>query len=415
MIGDVWLALLVLGIMIAGEVWRIDEPGVQRDIPLSTATGTGLAVSTAWPRAFPSVPGSGLLWVLLLVAAATVIAWVIRRRRDDLLESLAWSTGPVLIAGVLTRIPDSSGRTLVSMLMEQQPEPVMVSLGTLFVVSCSVLAPVIWRAITQDPSQRGVGGMPVRSRISRELRQHGMLILAIIATGVTIAFSVSMLGAAAFVIGLFPLTVIIPAMSHHHKIKVAQRQTILALSELTDEAGLTVPGHGSRVADAAVRVAREAGERDGELRQIELAGLLHDIGQVILPRPIPGGATSEVSAADQRRVAAMGAGVLAQTPDLAGAAVMVADAGLPFSRVKDREGVSRGARIIRVVSTYDDLTYGKDEDEVATGLERLVRLAPEDLDPDLVGVLIRYLERRRVISAKEASELLEQLTADVEV
>ena len=52
--------------------------------------------------------------------------------------------------------------------------------------------------------------------------------------------------------------------------------------------GQTIPRR--RVSTLAVAVGRELGMSDSELRDLEYAALMHDIGQLSLTEPIPGGA-----------------------------------------------------------------------------------------------------------------------------
>ena len=103
-------------------------------------------------------------------------------------------------------------------------------------------------------------------------------------------------------------------------------------------------------------VAAHVRGEEADLPDVEAAALLHDIGQVGLTRPIPRGATVEVSALDQRRIAATGAAILARTADLSRLASVVADVGALHHRAVERGDVALPARVVRVVSAYDDLT-----------------------------------------------------------
>ena len=76
------------------------------------------------------------------------------------------------------------------------------------------------------------------------------------------ALSLRVLGPASFMLFLVPMALLQPAVTRQRRIREAQRQTLVALSRLTDQAGLTTPGHATRVARLAVPVAREAGVDD---------------------------------------------------------------------------------------------------------------------------------------------------------
>ena len=58
---------------------------------------------------------------------------------------------------------------------------------------------------------------------------------------------------------------------------------------------------------------------------------MHDIGQLSLAEPIPGGATLLVSAAEARRIAEFGAEVIKQTGVLDTVADLVRDQWLPVA------------------------------------------------------------------------------------
>ena len=66
--------------------------------------------------------------------------------------------------------------------------------------------------------------------------------------------------------------------------------------------------HAERVADLSVRIGRVLGMPDGSLREVEYAALLHDLGQISLSEPIPGGATVLAAPHDQAEIALEGRG-----------------------------------------------------------------------------------------------------------
>jgi response regulator RpfG family c-di-GMP phosphodiesterase len=198
-------------------------------------------------------------------------------------------------------------------------------------------------------------------------------------------------------------------VTRQRRIREAQHQTLVALSRLTDQAGLTTPGHGTRVARLAVPVAREAGVDDADLPEVEAAALLHDVGQVGLSRPIPGGATVEISLRDQRRVAATGAAILARTAELSRLAPIVADVGVPQHWAVERGDVATASRVVRVVSAYDDLAGTGTRLDGAQGpisaVERILRATPYEYDPDVVDALIRHLVRTGALSGSDLARL----------
>lgn len=400
------LALVGLLVMILGEGWRISPSDTLRDSPLTQATAVALAMSTAWPVT-SEAPGavSGLLGPLLLVVVAVLIGAVARRQRPSPAHMVQLLTA-ALTAGLLVRIPSRRGITILEAAELENGEDRVVVAAMLFVVATvASFIPLVgasaWRSLK--------GLRPVRKQLADDLGRHGPLILATATTSTVMAVALPVLGAASLVLFLAPLAVLQLAVGQQREIRVAQAQTVGALARLTDHAGLTAPGHGERVAALAVPVARDVGVDEADLHNVEAAALLHDLGQVALTTAIPGGATIEVSRRDERRIAAAGAAILARTAQLSTLSAWVADVGVPHHRAVERGDVALASRVIRVVSAYDDLTghgtrlTGAVHPEEA--LDRILRSTPHDYDPQVVRALIRHLERRGVLTHRQATSL----------
>lgn len=398
------LALVGVLVMVLGEAWRISPSDTLRDSPLTQATAVALAMSTAWPvgAADPSV--TGLLGPLLLVVVAVLVVAVARRQPPSPAHLVQLLSG-VFVAGLLVRIPGTSGLTLFEAAHREEGEPAVVAAVLFFVASVALLLPLLgasaWRSWK--------GQTPVRKQLAGDLGRHGPLIAATATTSAVMALALPVLGAASLVLFLAPLAVLQLAVGQQREIRAAQAQTVGALARLTDHAGLTAPGHGERVAALAVPIARDVGVAEDDLEAVEAAALLHDLGQVALTTGIPGGATIEVSGRDQRRVAAAGAAILARTAQLSSLSAWVADVGVPHHRALERGDVALASRVIRVASAYDDLTghgtrlTGSVHPEEA--LDRLLRNTPHDYDPQVVQALIRHLERRGILTRRQVRSL----------
>lgn len=401
-----WLAVTGLLVMVLGEVWRMAAPGLVRDSPLTQATAVALAISTAWPATAqdPDVL-VGLAGPLLLITLAVVGVALVRRQRRGLPADLARLLTSALVAGLLVRIPGTGGVTLLQAAEQGLGRPIVVAALLLLITVVAVTLPVVVRAAVRGSR----GHRPVRTQLAEDLGRHAPLALATASIAVVMALGLRVLGPVSLVLFLVPLAVLQPAVGRQRRIRMAQRQTISALARLTDQAGLTTAGHGARVAALAVPVAREVGVDEADLADVEAAALLHDLGQVGLARPIPGGATVEVCARDQRRIAAAGASILARTTELSRLSAWVADVGVPHHRAEERGDVALASRVIRVASAYDDLTgrstrlNGGDGPEEA--LDRILRSTPHEYDPVVVDALVRRLERAAVISGGQVSTL----------
>jgi response regulator RpfG family c-di-GMP phosphodiesterase len=185
----------------------------------------------------------------------------------------------------------------------------------------------------------------------------------------------------------------------YSSIRSTYLQTIRALSRVTEVGGYTETGHAERVARLAVGVGRELGMNDPELLDLEYAALMHDIGQLSLTDPIPGGATVVLSGAEQRRIAELGAEVIRQAKVLDSVADIVERQSDAFRRPAGQPDPSLplASRIIRAVNAYDDLASGlPDPAGRARALERLRLSAVSELDPRVVESLSRILDRNVV-------------------
>ncbi|MDO5738872.1 MAG: hypothetical protein Q4P07_01825 [Ornithinimicrobium sp.] len=402
-------AIVAFLAMVLGEAWRLDVDGQVRDAPIAQATAIALVVATSWPAVAVdearSVYLGGLLGPLLLAVLATLVVGVARQRWATLRADLTRSGTTILVAGGLSRIFVFDGRSLHQLVDAPGQRAGLVAMLLLVLAILAVGVPLLARSVAKALAERA----PVGSQILRDLTRYGLLSLATATTAVVMALSLRVLGPISFVLFLVPMAVLLPAVSRQRTVRAAQRQTLFALARLTDHAGLTAPGHATRVAALSVPIARDVGVDDADLLDVETAALLHDVGQVGLRRPIPGGATTEISTRDQRRVAAMGAAILSRTAELSRLAAMVADVGVPQYRAVERGDVLLGARVVRVVSAYDDLTAREKRrssgGSARTAMERLLRATPREFDPDVVRALLRQLERRGELTAAEAAEL----------
>src|SRR5258706_359922 len=143
----------------------------------------------------------------------------------------------------------------------------------------------------------------------------------------------------------------------------------------------------------AVAVGRELGLAEMDLLDLEYAALMHDIGQLALPDPIPGGATVLVSMQDQRRIAELGAEVISKAGVLDRVAELVRCQNWP-ARGHDPEPPV-GSRIIRAANAFDDLVGGStDRDRSAAALERLRLDTASEYDAGVVEALTEVAGKR---------------------
>jgi HD domain len=241
-----------------------------------------------------------------------------------------------------------------------------------------------------------------------EVRVQWQLGAAVGASAMLIALAADEMGLVALAILIAPLLVTQVAFRRYAGIRSTYLQTVRALARVTEVGGYVEDGHSSRVGKLAVAVGRELGMHEPDLLELEYAALMHDIGQLSLPDPIPGGATVLVSPEDQRRIAELGAGVIQQAGVLDRVAEIVRCQDRPWRGPDSggpppggpgpgaaEPGPPPGSRIIRAANAFDDLVGGStDRDRTAAALERLRLDTAAQYDPTVVEALSKVTGRR---------------------
>jgi hypothetical protein len=156
--------------------------------------------------------------------------------------------------------------------------------------------------------------------------------------------------------------------------RLAYRQTIESLAMSPELAGLVPPGHAERVASLVGYIGNRLGLSESDLEDLEMAALLHHLGQVTLDDPDVAGRP------DPAHVSGVTGAMLGEIRPLARAGDIVAgDANDERRRI--------AVQVLRIASEYDDLTDG-DGTAPEVALETL-RTAP------------RYVYDERVVNALE--------------
>jgi hypothetical protein len=226
-----------------------------------------------------------------------------------------------------------------------------------------------------------------------EVRVQWQLGAAVGTSAMLIALAADEMGLVALAILIAPLLVTQVAFRRYAGIRSTYLQTVRALARVTEVGGYVQDGHSRRVGRLAVAVGRELGMSEPDLLELEYAALMHDIGQLSLPDPIPGGATVLVSPEEQRRIAELGAGVIQQAGVLDRVAEIVRCQDRPWRGAES--GPPLGSRIIRAANAFDDLVGGSaDLDRSAAALERLQLDTAAQYDPAVVAALSKVTGRR---------------------
>jgi hypothetical protein len=241
-----------------------------------------------------------------------------------------------------------------------------------------------------------------------EMRVQLPLGAAVGASALLISFASEVMGLAALAVFTAPLLVTQVAFRRYSGIRATYLQTVRALAKVTEIGGYVETGHSERVSRLAVAIGRELGIHEPDLLELEYAALMHDIGQLSLSDPIPGGATVLVSREDQDRIAELGAEVIQQAKVLGSVAEIVRRQNEPYRDVDfvpDEQAGAAGfhgpplsSRIIRAANAFDDLVGGAFDPARATeAVHRLQLDTASEFDPRVVEALSRVVHRRSLI------------------
>jgi HD domain len=225
-----------------------------------------------------------------------------------------------------------------------------------------------------------------------EMRLQWPLGLAVGASVIITVFGAKDMGLMELAILIGPLLVTQIAFRRYAGIRATYLQTVRSLARVTEVAGYVEAGHSRRVSRLAVAVGRGLGLAEKELLALEYAALMHDIGQLSLRDPIPGGATVLVSPADQEQIAELGAEVIREAGVLDDVATLVRCQSWPARGHVPAPPL--GSMVIRAANAFDDMVGSStDRDRSAAALERL-RLDPAEYDGRVVAVLAEVAGRR---------------------
>lgn len=379
-----WVALFFGGFIAVGEVVRISMPGAREAAPLGAAAalayallgnlGTYATQHTAWDA-------------VTLTALATLVGALphIAVGRAPRLDELARRLLTVAFAAAIFRPVWDSGQFKVPR------DNWKLALFMVLVAGLAALLDAVLAAVVRADRDRAPYGAALRG----ELRAVLGLGSAIAATGVLIALAAQILGLWALPIFAIPLLLVQFSFRRYATIRETYRQTIRALSRVTEVAGYTETGHSGRVSQLCVAVGKELGMSEQDLQDLEYASLMHDLGQLSLTDPIPGGATVMATHDDQVAIAKLGSGVIRQTGVLDRVADIVERQADPYRRPHEAADLTLplASRIIKAANAYDDLVGdSRESSRRLEAIERLRLSMAYDFDPVVVQTLARVTE-----------------------
>jgi hypothetical protein len=291
---------VIFGVLIAiGELLRMVMPGNREVAPIAAVGMLGygmlLSVGEQWAT-HSALQVVAVAAVAMLVGSLPHVAVGRSPRLDAMARRLLTAA---LVAFMFRPVIDASLRELWW--------AVLALMAAVVAVSCFVDISIA--AMIRAEAVRARFGIALRDELGAKLA----LCAATGATGMLIAVATSVMGLAALLLFTAPILVTQIAFRRYAGIRATYLQTVRALSRVTEVGGYVETGHSRRVSRLAVAMGRELGMAEPELLELEYAALMHDIGQLSLGDPIPGGATVLASPHEQRRIAELGAEVIKQT------------------------------------------------------------------------------------------------------
>ncbi len=407
---------VAFGALIAfGELLRLSLPGDREAAPIGSAGGLGYALVLQ----IGFVPARQPAMQVIAVTAVGMTVGALPHLAVGRPAGVAGMASRLLaVAFVAFVFRPLSGLAMLSM-------HVWVALTVMAgLVVAGWFAECVIRALIRADALRA----RFRVALVDEIRVQWQLGAAVGASAMLIALAADEMGLVALAILIAPLLVTQVAFRRYAGIRSTYLQTVRALARVTEVGGYVEDGHSHRVGRLAVAVGRELGMNEPDLLELEYAALMHDIGQLSLPDPIPGGATVLVSPEDQRRIAELGASVIEQAGVLDRVAEIVRCQDRPWRGTESGNtgsggtesgstgpgstgpgstgpgstgpgstgpGPPVGSRIIRAANAFDDLVGGStDRDRTTAALERLRLDTATQYDPGVVEALSKVAGRR---------------------
>jgi response regulator RpfG family c-di-GMP phosphodiesterase len=187
----------------------------------------------------------------------------------------------------------------------------------------------------------------------------------------------------------------------NHTLKKNFDDLVTLLSTIVEHRNPYFKGHSQKVAEASLFIAKALGLDEKEIRNIEIAALLHEIGKIGIPDEIISKHPDDYT--DQERLIVqqhplVGESLLKGYSGLEGAARIIRHlhenvdgSGYPDGLAGDK--IPIGSRIIKLASCFDKMTYNAEESgQIYRAVEALALQADVEYDALLVQYLKKYVD-----------------------
>ena len=387
---DVAVSFAVL--VLVGELLRVNLPGDRDASPIGGAAALAYSLLVVLDDGVRAQ--HGVSTVVAVVFTAGVASALIHEalQRDARSHDLARRILATAAAAATFRLL-LLGSSLEHVAVGRKADQPLLAMAIAAAVG---LAVDLGLSAAVDATSKRAPFVPI---LRNELTAQAPLAVATAATGILMALSVRVMGLWALLVFCVPLLVTQFSFRRFASISTTYRQTIRALSRVTEVGGYVEPGHSRRVMTLSVAVGREFGLTDADLLDLEYAALMHDIGQLALADPIPRGSTLTVAPSERRRIAELGAEVIRSTGTLDRVAHIVEAQASPYRKMREKADadVPLAARIVKACSAYDDLVSASREARGTRAawdaLERLRMGMAFEYDPRVVEALTHVLQK----------------------
>ena len=366
-----------------GELLRITYPTGRVQAPLALSGGLAYALLCSLQK-FESITPSHVITVAAIGMVVGAVPHAVAKRAVDA-DGIAQR---VLVVAAVAGFHCFGPAQLLSDAPRDRPLQALVMFGALvvgFLVDRAVMAVLML----------GRGGTSFVRQFANEVRLAPGIALSVAVTAVALAIA-SQIIPPLWAIPLFSIPLVLTQTSYrrYNGARATYAQTIEALSRATELAGYTTLGHARRVADLSVRVGTALDLSPVQLSALEQAALLHDLGQMTLPHPLPGGVTATLPLGQRQELATAGARLIEE-------ALVPGDIATVVGRQADDPGVVSAdtpvaSRIIAVANAYDDLRHGLG---VQVSDDEVVREISADTesryDPAVVRAVVDEINVRR--------------------
>ncbi len=220
------------------------------------------------------------------------------------------------------------------------------------------------------------------------------VVLSMFAAGALFGLAWEVMGLWAVAVAILPYGFAHTAFERYSSTRVTYGQTIKALAQIPEVAGLAPMGHSTRTSDVAVAIAQEMGLKPSDVTELEYAALMHDVGRITLNEPaiLRAGFTDE-------DIARWGAQIIAEAPYLDNVSELVRLQHRPYRSpgIEFDPDIPMTSKIIKVASAYDQTQIEEGLSPVES-LERIHQGSAYEFDPRVAASLRRVLVFRGVIA-----------------